>query len=55
MIEYLLTNRDVHMTIELHVLSLLADRQLPAAQIELNMQRLLEIRSRLPDYLFTKV
>jgi hypothetical protein len=55
MIEYLLANRDVHMTIELHALALLADRQLPAAQIELNMQRLLEIRSRLPDYLFTKV
>jgi hypothetical protein len=52
MIEYLLANRDVHLAIEVHALALLSDAQLPAAQIELNLQRLLEIRSRLPEYLF---
>ena len=54
MIEYLLANRDIHLVIEVHALALLSDSQLPAAQIELNLQRLLEIRSRLPDYLFQK-
>jgi hypothetical protein len=54
MIEYLLANRDIHLAIEVHALALLSDAQLPAAQIERNLQRLLEIRSRLPEYLFQK-
>lgn len=54
MIDYLLAHRDIHMTIEVHALALLSDEQLPAAQIGLNLQRLLEIRDRLPDYLFVK-
>ncbi|MGO8836814.1 MAG: hypothetical protein ACLQAH_03495 [Limisphaerales bacterium] len=54
MIEYLLANRDIHMTVEVHALALLSDTQLPASQIELNLQRLLEIRSRFPEYLFSK-
>lgn len=54
MIEYLLANRDIHLAIEVHALALLSDAQLPAVQIEPNLQRLLEIRSRMPDYLFQK-
>jgi hypothetical protein len=55
MIEYLLAHRDIHMTIEVHALALLSGAaQLPVAQIEQNLQRLLEIRSRMPDYLFQK-
>jgi hypothetical protein len=54
MIEYLLAHRDIHMTIEVHALALLSDAQLPVAQIEQNLQRLLEIRSRMPEYLFIK-
>jgi hypothetical protein len=53
MIEYLLANRDIHLAIGVHALALLSDEQLPAVQIELNLQRLIEIRSRLPEYLFT--
>jgi hypothetical protein len=54
MIEYLLANRDIHLAMELHALALLSDAQLPAAQIELFLQRLLDIRGRMPDYLFVK-
>ena len=36
-------------------LALAFDRRLAPEQIEFHLQRLIEIRSRLPDYLFTKV
>ncbi|HOX57922.1 MAG TPA: hypothetical protein P5205_13155 [Candidatus Paceibacterota bacterium] len=54
MMEYLLANRDLSLEIEDSALALAFDKRLSAAQIEGNLQRLLEIRLRLPDYLFTK-
>jgi len=53
MIEYLLANRDLEVEIQGPVLSLAFAPQLSAGQIESNLQRLVEIRSRLPEYLFT--
>ena len=55
MMEYLLANRDLSIEIEANALALAFDSRLSAPQIELNLQRLLDIRSRLPDYLFTHV
>jgi hypothetical protein len=54
MMEYLLANRDLSIEIENQALALAFDRCLAVEQIELNLQRLVEIRSRLPDYLFTR-
>ena len=53
MMEYLLANRDLSVEIENQVLALAFDRCLSVEQVEANLQRLVEIRSRLPDYLFT--
>jgi hypothetical protein len=53
MIDYLLANRDLAMEIQGPVILLAFEPQLPVAQIEFNLQRLIEIRSRLPEYLFT--
>ena len=53
MMEYLLANRDLSVEIENQVLALAFDRCLSVGQVESNLQRLVEIRSRLPDYLFT--
>ena len=55
MMEYLLANRDLSIEIEGPALALAFDTRLSAAEIEADLQRLLEIRLRLPDYLFTKV
>jgi hypothetical protein len=55
MMEYLLANRDLVIEIELSALALAFDSRLSAPQLEFNLQRLVEIRSRLPEYLFTKV
>ncbi len=55
MMEYLLANRDLSIEIEGPALALAFDRQLSAEQIEFDLGRLLEIRSHLPNYLFTKV
>ncbi|HZL77977.1 MAG TPA: DUF3137 domain-containing protein, partial [Candidatus Limnocylindrales bacterium] len=52
MMEYLLANRDLSIEIEYQALALAFDRCLAAEQIESNLQRLIEIRSRLPEYLF---
>jgi hypothetical protein len=54
MIEYLLANRDLSIEIENNVLALAFTTRLASEQIEANLQRLVEIRSRLPEYLFTK-
>jgi hypothetical protein len=53
MMEYLLLNP--YLQIEIHgpVISLAFEPQLPVSQIEFNLQRLAEIRSLMPDYLFT--
>ena len=54
MIEYLLANRDLSVEIENNVLALAFTTRLEPEQIEANLQRLVEIRSRLPQYLFTE-
>jgi hypothetical protein len=53
MIEYLLANRDLSVEIENNVLALAFTTRLSPEQIETNLQRLVEIRARLPEYLFT--
>jgi len=53
MMEYLLANRDLSVEIENQVLALAFDTCLSVEQVEANLQRLVEIRSRLPEYLFT--
>ncbi len=53
MMEYLLANRDLSVEIENQVLALVFNTRLSVQQIEANLQRLVEIRSRLPEYLFT--
>jgi hypothetical protein len=53
MIEYLLANRDLSIEIENNVLALAFTTRLSPEQIETNLQRLAEIRARLPEYLFT--
>lgn len=53
MIEYLLANRDLSVEIENKVLALAFTTRLSPEQIETNLQRLVEIRTRLPEYLFT--
>jgi len=54
MMEYLLANRDLEIEIQGPVISLAFEPQLPVGQIEFNLQRLIEIRSRLPKYLLTQ-
>jgi hypothetical protein len=53
MIDYLLTNPGLQIEIQGPVILLAFESQLPVGQIEFNLQRLIEIRSRLPQYLFT--
>jgi hypothetical protein len=55
MMEYLLANRDLSIEIEEQTLALAFDKRLSAEEIESNLNRLIEIRSRLPEYLFTNV
>lgn len=54
MMEYLLANRDLSLEIENQALALAFDSCLAIEQIESNLQRLVEIRARLPEYLFAK-
>jgi hypothetical protein len=54
MIEYLLANSGLQIEIQGPVISLAFEPQLPVGQIEFNLQRLIEIRSRLPEYLFVQ-
>ena len=53
MIEYLLANRDMSIEIESSALALSFDSRLSAQEIEHNLNRLLEVRKRIPDYLFS--
>ena len=53
-IDYLLENRDMNLQIQNCALALVSDTQWPAKQVEANLERLGEIRSRLPEYLFTQ-
>jgi len=54
MMEYLLANRDLSIEIEKEALALAFNSRLSAEQIEFNLRRLVEIRSHLPEYLFTQ-
>lgn len=53
MIDYLLQNPGLQAEFQGPVISLIFEPQLPVEEIEFNLQRLIEIRSRLPEYLFT--
>ncbi len=55
MMEYLLANRDLSIEIENEVIALAFNTRISVEQFELNLQRLVEIRSHLPEYLFAKV
>ena len=52
MMEYLLANRDLSVEIENQALPLAFDSCLSVEQVEANLRRLIEMRARLPDYLF---
>jgi hypothetical protein len=54
MMEYLLANRDLSLEIENEVGALVFSARIAVEQFEKDLQRLIEIRSRLPEYLFTK-
>ena len=54
MMEYLLANRDLSIEIENEVIALVFSGRISLAAFEPNLQRLVEIRSRLPQYLFTQ-
>jgi hypothetical protein len=54
MMEYLLANDDLNVEIENGALALLFWKCLAPAEIEFNLRRLLDIRARLPEYLFAK-
>ena len=54
MIEFLLDNSDLNIEIEDSALALGFASCLAAEQIEFNLERLIKIRSLLPNYLFTK-
>jgi len=54
MMEYLLANRDLSIEIENEVIALAFSTRLSVEQFEFNLRRLVEIRSRLPEYLFTQ-
>lgn len=54
MMEYLLANKNLNVDLEGHALALTFGGRLVPGRIEFNLQRLLEIRLRLPDYLFTR-
>jgi hypothetical protein len=53
MIEYLLANRQLRVEIENEVIALVFNTRISVEQFEFNLQRLVDIRSRLPEYLFT--
>lgn len=54
MIEFLLANTDLTMEMELDSLAISFCRRLRPDQIESNLQRLIKVRSLMPDYLFAR-
>ncbi|HUC85683.1 MAG TPA: hypothetical protein VL970_10865 [Candidatus Acidoferrales bacterium] len=54
MIEYLLANPGLRVEIQGPALLLAFEPQLPVSRIEFELQRLVEIRSRMPEYLFAQ-
>jgi hypothetical protein len=55
MMEYLLANRDLSIEFENQVLAIVFNTRISVEAFEPNLLRLVEIRSRLPEYLFTNV
>ena len=53
MIEYLLANDDLTIEIENNAMAMSFSRRLNAEQIEPNLDRLVQVRSLLPSYLFS--
>ncbi len=51
MIDYLLANKDINVEIENQVLAMVFESRLSVEQIEKDLQRLVEIRARFPQYL----
>ena len=54
MMEFLLANQDLTIEIWGNALAVLFEDWLRPEKVEANLSRLVEIRSRLPDYLFTQ-
>jgi hypothetical protein len=54
MIEYLLTNPDLVIEIERDSLAVSFNRRLAPENIESNLNRLIAVRSLMPDYLFSR-
>lgn len=54
MIEYLLAHPDLTIEIERDALAISCSRRLKPEQIEPNLQRLIQVRSLLPEYLFAR-
>ncbi|HZL14324.1 MAG TPA: hypothetical protein VFC85_09305, partial [Verrucomicrobiae bacterium] len=54
MMEYLLANRDLSLEFENEVGAVVFDARIAVEQFERDLQRLIEIRSCLPEYLFTQ-
>lgn len=54
MIEFLLANRDLSLEIENQVIALVFNSCLSVDKVEQNLNRLVQIRSLMPDYLFTQ-
>ncbi|MFA7159823.1 MAG: hypothetical protein WC299_11025 [Kiritimatiellia bacterium] len=54
MMDYLLENRDLSFEIERNALAMVFNSHLVIDKIELNLARLLEIRARLPNFLFER-
>jgi hypothetical protein len=52
MMEYLLGHRDLSLQIEDEVIAIVYNNRLSVEQFEPNLQRLVEVRNRLPQYLF---
>ncbi|HKQ37346.1 MAG TPA: hypothetical protein VJ063_04650 [Verrucomicrobiae bacterium] len=53
MMEYLLQNQDLSIEVEASVLAIAFSRRLDAAQIEHNLNRLVQLRALMPKYLFS--
>jgi hypothetical protein len=54
MIEYLLSNTDLNIEIEDNIIAISFNRRLSPEHIEPNLNRLIKVRSLLPDYLFAR-
>lgn len=54
MIEYLLANTDLSVEVDRNILCVSFDKPLEFEEVEQNLNRLVEIRSLMPDYLFSK-